>query len=65
VSVPVADTHLRHVWIGRDDAEPTTKTCVGAIALYLVWCALTCLDWHTAAATAVVVADRAISQIGT
>ena len=47
--VPVADGFLRHVRFGRDDAESTTKTYAGAVALYLVWCGLTGLDWRTAA----------------
>jgi|SRR2546430_1581337 len=47
--VPVADAFLRHVRFGRDDAESTTKTYAGAVALYLIWCGLTGLDWRTAA----------------
>src|SRR2546421_10396746 len=46
--VPVADAFLRHVRFGRDDAESTTKTYAGAVALYLVWCGLTGLDWRAA-----------------
>src|SRR5690349_12832140 len=46
--VLVADAFLRHVRFGRDDAESTTKTYAGAVALYLVWCGLTGLDWRTA-----------------
>jgi site-specific recombinase XerD len=48
--VPVADAYLRHVRFGRDDAESTTKTYAGAVALYLTWCGLTGRDWTTAAA---------------
>jgi integrase len=47
--VPVADAYLRHVRFGRDDAESTTKSYAGAVALYLRWCGLTGLDWRTAA----------------
>ena len=48
--VPVADAYLRHVRFGRDDAESTTKTYAGAVALYLTWCGMTSRDWTTAAA---------------
>lgn len=46
---PLADAFLRHVRFGRDDAESTTKSYAGAVALYLRWCGLTGLDWRTAA----------------
>ena len=36
--VPVADAYLRHVRLGRDGAELTTKSYAGAIALFLRWC---------------------------
>lgn len=39
----------RHVRFGRDDAESTTKSYAGAVALYLTWCGLAHLDWRTAA----------------
>jgi len=47
--VPAADAYLRHVRFGRDDAESTTKSYAGAVALYLAWCGLTRRDWGTAA----------------
>ncbi len=47
--VPAADAYLRHVRFGRDDAESTTKSYAGAVALYLTWCGLTRRDWTTAA----------------
>jgi hypothetical protein len=40
--VRVADAYLRHVRFGRDDAESTTKSYAGAVALYLTWWL-----WHT------------------
>ncbi|GGJ60625.1 hypothetical protein GCM10010121_084080 [Streptomyces brasiliensis] len=48
--VPAADAFLRHVRLGRDDAELTTKSYAGSVALYLRWCARTGRDWRTAAA---------------
>ena len=47
--VPVADAYLRHVRFGRDDAESTTKSYAGAVALYLTWCVVAHLDWWLAA----------------
>lgn len=47
--VPVADACLRHVRFGRDDAESTTKSYAGSVALYLALCGLTGRDWTTAA----------------
>jgi integrase/recombinase XerD len=47
--VPVADAYLRHVRFGRDDAESTTRSYAGSVALYLTWCGLTGRDWATAA----------------
>src|SRR5258708_25917784 len=47
--VRAADAYLRHVRFGRDDAESTTKSYAGAVALYLAWCGLTRRDWTTAA----------------
>src|SRR5258708_2287079 len=47
--VPVADAYLRYVRFGRDDAESTTKSYAGAVALFLMWCELTGADWRTAA----------------
>jgi integrase/recombinase XerD len=47
--VRVADGYLRHVRFGRDDAESTTKSYAGAVALYLTWCVVAQLDWRSAA----------------
>ncbi|MCZ9343664.1 site-specific integrase, partial [Streptomyces sp. TRM76130] len=47
--VPAADEFLRHVRFGRDQAESTTRTYAGAVALYLTWCGCTGRDWTTAA----------------
>jgi site-specific recombinase XerD len=47
--VAAADAFLRYVRFGRDDAELTTKSYAGSIALYLRWCGRTCRDWRTAA----------------
>ena len=47
--VPIADAYLRHVRFGRDDAESTTKSYAGAVALYLTWCQVAHLDWRSAA----------------
>ena len=33
-----ADTLLRHVRFGKDQAELTTRTYAGHVALYLRWC---------------------------
>lgn len=44
--VPDADAYLRHVRLGRDGAELTTKSYAGAIALFLDWCARTGRHWH-------------------
>lgn len=48
--VPEADAFLRHVRFGRDQAELTTRTYAGHIALYLRWCIRTGRDWRVAAA---------------
>jgi integrase len=48
-TMPVADAYLRHVRFGRDDAESTTKSYAGAVALYLTWSEVIGLDWRTAA----------------
>jgi site-specific recombinase XerD len=42
--VPVADDFLRHVRVGRDRAEGTTKAYAGDLALFLGWCAETGRD---------------------
>ncbi|MFC8454202.1 tyrosine-type recombinase/integrase [Kitasatospora sp. NPDC057223] len=47
--VPEADAFLQHVRFGRDQAELTTKTYAGHIALFLRWCARTGRDWRVAA----------------
>lgn len=47
--VAEADAFLRHVRFGRDQAELTTKTYAGHIALFLRWWARTGRDWRTAA----------------
>lgn len=44
--VDVADAFLRHVRLGRDVAELTTRSYAGSIALFLRWCALTGRHWH-------------------
>jgi integrase/recombinase XerD len=44
--VPDADAYLRHVRLGRDGAELTTKSYAGAIALFLDWCVRTGRHWH-------------------
>ncbi|MFJ5928016.1 hypothetical protein ACIQF6_36015 [Kitasatospora sp. NPDC092948] len=49
VVVPEADAFLRHVRFGRDQAEPTTRTYAGHIALYLRWCIRTGRDRRVAA----------------
>lgn len=49
VPVPAADEFLRHVRFGRGQAESTTRTYAGAVALYLTWCRCTKRDWTTAA----------------
>jgi integrase/recombinase XerD len=46
VVVPDADAYLRHLRLGRDTAELTTKSYAGAIALFLRWCELRDLHWH-------------------
>lgn len=47
--VDEADRYLRHLRLGRDDAELTTKSYAGGIALYLRWCGRTGRDWRAAA----------------
>ena len=39
--VPEADAYLRHLRLGRDSAELTTKSYAGALALFLAWCGRT------------------------
>lgn len=47
--VDAADVFLRHVRLGRDGAELTTRAYAGGIALFLRWCARTGRDWRCAA----------------
>ncbi|MET8747318.1 hypothetical protein [Streptomyces sp. NPDC004728] len=47
--VPEADAFLRYVRFGRDQAELTTRTYAGHIALYLRWCVRAGRDWRVAA----------------
>ncbi|MGH9181225.1 MAG: tyrosine-type recombinase/integrase [Acidimicrobiales bacterium] len=42
--VPVADAYLRHLRLGRDRAEGTTKAYAGDLALFLGWCSQTGRD---------------------
>jgi integrase/recombinase XerD len=44
--VEEADAFLRHVRLGRDGAELTTRSYAGGIALFLRWCARTDRHWH-------------------
>lgn len=46
VVMPDADAFLRHVRLGRDGAELTTRSYAGSLALFLRWCARTGRDWH-------------------
>jgi integrase/recombinase XerD len=47
--VSSADGYLRHLRLGQDAAESTTKAYAEALALYLRWCGLTARDWRRAA----------------
>jgi len=47
--IAAADAFLRHVRLGRDGAELTTRSYAGGIALFLCWCARTGRDWRSAA----------------
>jgi integrase/recombinase XerD len=47
--VPVADAYLRHLRLGRDRAEGTTKAYAGDLALFLGWCADTGRDLSSGA----------------
>ncbi|MFJ5900464.1 hypothetical protein ACIQFZ_34715 [Streptomyces sp. NPDC093064] len=49
VVVPEADVFLRHMRFGRDQAELTTRTYAGHVALYLCWCERTGRDWRVTA----------------
>lgn len=46
VPVPVADAFLRHVRLGRDGSELTTRSYAGSVALFLRWCGRTGRDWR-------------------
>jgi len=48
-TVDAAEEYLRHLRLGQDAAEGTTKAYAEALALYLRWCELTSRDWRTAA----------------
>lgn len=44
--VAEADAFLRHLRLGRDGAELTTRAYAGSLALFLRWCVRTGRDWH-------------------
>jgi integrase/recombinase XerD len=44
--VAEADEFLRHVRLGRDGSELTTRAYAGSIALYLRWCGCTGRSWQ-------------------
>lgn len=46
VPVPEADAFLRHLRLGRDGSELTTRSYAGGIALFLRWCAARGKHWH-------------------
>ncbi len=46
VVVGEADAFLRHVRVGRDGSELTTKSYAGGISLFLRWCARSGRHWH-------------------
>jgi len=46
VVVGDADSYLRHLRLGRDAAELTTRSYAGAIALFFSWCDLRGLHWQ-------------------
>lgn len=46
VVVPEADAFLRHLRLGRDGSELTTRSYAGGIALFLRWCTATNRHWH-------------------
>jgi integrase/recombinase XerD len=47
--VPAADRYLRHLRLGADRAEGTTRTYAGDLACYLGWCEATGRDLAAAA----------------
>lgn len=44
--VPDADAFLRHLRLGRDCSELTTRSYAGGVALFLGWCASSGRHWH-------------------
>lgn len=44
--VAEADAFLRHLRLGRDCSELTTRSYAGGIALFLRWCSSTGRHWH-------------------
>lgn len=45
VAVAEADAFLRHLRLGRDASELTTRSYAGSVALFLRWCAATGREW--------------------
>ena len=43
------DAYLRHLRLGRDASELTTKSYAGSIALFLRWCERSGRHWHSGA----------------
>ncbi len=50
VVAPEADAFLRHLRLGRDGSELTTRSYAGGIALFLRWCIGTGRHWHAGVA---------------
>lgn len=46
VVVAEADAFLRHLRLGRDVSELTTRSYAGGLVLFLHWCAITGRHWH-------------------
>ncbi|MGY2744959.1 tyrosine-type recombinase/integrase [Arthrobacter sp. UYCu723] len=46
VVVPEADAFLRHLRLGRDGSELTTRSYAGGIVLFLRWCLAKGQHWH-------------------
>ncbi|MET3165152.1 UNVERIFIED_ORG: integrase [Arthrobacter sp. UYEF10] len=46
VVVPEADAFLRHLRLGRDGSELTTRSYAGGIVLFLRWCLARGQHWH-------------------
>lgn len=49
-SVAAVDVYLRHLRLGLDRSELTTRAYAGSLALFLRWCARTGRDWQAGAA---------------